>query len=174
MRVEQRGSSSVIGVLLLVAVTVVVAGVLSVYALQLGENVKNPAPQAQFEVETCTMCGSLADPGDTTNFLNITFTHGGSLNADQVDVYLDGAWLFDPSETGENAYNQPANYDGAGTNDLRWSSDEIVAGEQLILEDDADKSATEPVFQDGQVVRVVWTNPESGESYVLVARELRY
>ena len=174
MRVEQRGSSSVIGVLLLVAVTVVVAGVLSVYALQLGENIKNPAPQAQFEVETCTMCGSLADPGDTTNFLNITFTHGDSLNADQVDVYLDGEWLFDPSETGKNAYNQPANYDGAGTNDLRWSSDEIVAGEQLILEDDADKSATEPVFQDGQVVRVVWTNPESGESYVLVARELRY
>ena len=82
MRVQQRGTSSVVGVLLLVAVTVVVAGVLSVFALQLGESVRNPAPQTQFEVETCTMCGSLADPGDTTNFLNITFTHGDPLNAD--------------------------------------------------------------------------------------------
>ena len=176
MGIAQRGTSSVIGVLLLVAVTVVVAGVLSVFALQLGENTTNPAPQAQFEIETCTMCASLADPGsgETTNFLNITFTHGETLDADQVDVYLDGEWLFDPSETGPSAYNQPANYDGAGTNDLRWSSDEIVAGERLILEDDADKSASEPVFQDGQIVRVVWTNPESGEAFVLVERELSY
>ena len=171
-----RGSSSVVGILLLVAVTVVIAGVLSVFALQLGEDVRTPAPQAQFEIDTCTLCASLADPGpdERTNFLNITFTHGEPLDADQVDVYLDGEWLFDPSETGPSAYNQPANYDGAGPNTLRWSSDEIVAGEQLILEDDADKSDTEPVFQDGQVVRVVWTNPDSGEAFVLVEQELSY
>jgi flagellin-like protein len=173
---EQQGASSVIGVLLLVAVTVVVAGVLSVFVLSIGEDANSPAPQAQFEIDTCTMCASLADPGpsETTNFLNITFTHGDTLNAEQVDVYLDGEWLFDPSETGPSAYNQPANYDGAGNNNLRWSSDEILAGEQLILEDDADKSPSEPVFQDGQVVRVVWTNPESGESFILVEQELSY
>lgn len=176
MWVDQRGASSVIGVLLLVAVTLIVATVLSVFALGLGEDVDTPAPQAEFEIDTCTMCASLADPGpsETTNFLNITFTHGDTLDAEQVDVYLDGELLFDPSESGPSAYYQPANYDGAGKNDLRWSSDEIVAGERLILEDDADKSPTEPVFQDGQVVRVVWTNPESGEGYVLVEQELSY
>jgi len=171
----RRGASSVIGTLLLVAVTVIVAAVLSVFALQLGESVQQPAPDAEFTVDTCADCASLADPGSgTTNFLNITFTHGETLDAANVAVYLDGALLFDPSETGPAAYNEPANYDGAGTNDLRWSSDRITAGEQLILEDDADASAAEPVFRDGQVVRVVWTGPESGESYVLIERQLTY
>ena len=179
MWVERRGASSVTGVLLLVAVTVVIGSVLSVFALGIGESTTQPAPQAQFEVETCTDCQSLAladDPSrsGTTNFLNITFTHGESLDAENVAIYLDGALLFDPSESGTAAYRQPANYDGAASNDLRWSSDTIVAGEQLVLEDDADASASEPVFRDGQVVRVVWTNPDSGEAFVLIEQQLSY
>ncbi|MFC7077480.1 type IV pilin N-terminal domain-containing protein [Haloarcula halophila] len=176
---RSRGASSVIGVLLLVGVTVIVAGLLSVFALQIGDSATRSAPTAEFEVDTCTDCGSLAladDPSrsGTTNFLNITFTHGETLDAENVAVYLEGQILFDPSKTGSAAYYQPANYDGAASNDLRWSSDQIAAGEQLILEDDADASATEPVFREGQVVRVVWTQPDTGESYTLVKRTLRY
>ncbi|MFC6976611.1 type IV pilin [Halomicroarcula sp. GCM10025709] len=174
-----RGASSVIGVLLLVGVTVVVAGLLSVLALQIGDSVTRSAPTAEFEIGTCSNCQSLAladDPSrsGTTNFLNVTFTNGETLDAEHVAVYLDGEILFDPSKTGSAAYYQPANYDGAASNDLRWSSDQITAGERLILEDDADASATEPVFRDGQVVRVVWTNPDSGEAYTLVERTLSY
>jgi flagellin-like protein len=179
MSAAERGASSVVGILLLVGVTVVVAGVLSVLALGIGESVTEPAPEAEFEVETCSDCPSFAladDPSrsGTTNFLNVTFTHGETLDAENVAVSLDGEILFDPSETGKAAYNQPANFDGAGTNDLRWSSDRITAGERLVLEDDADAGAGEPVFRNGQVVRVVWTHPDSGETYVLIERQLRY
>ncbi|WP_284010637.1 MULTISPECIES: hypothetical protein [Haloarcula] len=41
-------------------------------------------------------------------------------------------------------------------------------------EDDADAGATEPVFRDGQVVRVVWTQPDTGEATVLVERTFSY
>jgi hypothetical protein len=160
-------------------VTVIVAGLLSVFALQIGDSATRSAPTAEFEIDTCSGCGSLAladDPSrsGTTNFLNITFTQGETLGAENVDVYLDGAILFDPSKTGSDAYYQPANYDGAASNDLRWSSDQISAGERLVLEDDADAGASEPVFRDGQVVRVVWTQPDTGEAYVLVERTLSY
>jgi len=175
MSIRKRGESSVIGTLLLVAVTVIAASVLSVFVLQLGESTQQPAPQAEFTADTCSDCASLADPGSgTTNFLNITFTQGDTLEAENVLVYLDGNVLFDPSKTGAAAYNQPANYDGAGPNDLRWSSDQITAGERLILEDDADADSGKDIFQDGQVVKVVWTNPESDESYVLIEQRLRY
>jgi len=171
---DTRAATSVIGVILLVAITVLLAGVVAVFAFAEGDKVKEPAPETAFDVETCDSCPSLADPGpdSITNFINITYTQGERLQASQVQVKLNGELIFDPSKTGEAAYAEPANYDGAGDNDLRWSSDTLVAGDRLVLEDDADADAGSDEFQSGETLRVVWTSPNSGEAYVLVEVEL--
>jgi FlaG/FlaF family flagellin (archaellin) len=171
---DTRAATSAIGIILLVAITVLLAGVVTVFAFAEGNQVNEPAPEAVFDVETCASCQSLADPGpdSTTNFINITYTQGEHLQASQVQVKLDGELIFDPSKTGRAAYAEPANYDGAGNNDLRWSSDTLVAGEQLVLEDDADADAGSNEFQSGETLHVVWTAPNSGDAYVLVEVEL--
>jgi FlaG/FlaF family flagellin (archaellin) len=171
---ETRAATSAIGVVLLVAITVLLAGIVAVFAFAKGDQVNEPAPEAVFDIETCDSCPSLADPGpdSTTNFINITYTQGERLQASQVQVKLSGELILDPSKTGPAAYAEPANYDGAGDNNLRWSSDTLVAGDRLVLEDDADADAGSDEFQSGETLRVVWTSPDSGEAYVLVEMEL--
>jgi flagellin-like protein len=48
---EDRGVSPVIGVILMVAITVILAAVIGAFVLQLGDNVSNTAPQASIGVE---------------------------------------------------------------------------------------------------------------------------
>lgn len=174
---SDRGASSVVGALLLVAVTVVAGATVAVFALDIAESEQDTAPTGSFEIETCNLCGSLADPesGERTNFINITYTNGETLDAENVRVTLDGTVLFDPSKTGQAAYEEPANYDGAGPNQLRWSTRSIEAGDRLILEDDADDESTPATkFSEGQTIRVVWYSPDSDQTAVLTKRTIEY
>jgi len=88
-----RGVSPVIGVILMVAITVILAAVIGAFVLGLGDQVSNNAPQASFSF----------DFGDS----NVTVTHTGGDNIDNGTVYVtngsDGSELrFDnnPVATG--------------------------------------------------------------------------
>lgn len=48
---EERAVSPVIGVILMVAITVILAAVIGAFVLQLGDNVSNSAPQASIGIE---------------------------------------------------------------------------------------------------------------------------
>jgi FlaG/FlaF family flagellin (archaellin) len=176
---RRRGASSVVGIVLLVGVVVIVGATLSVFALDVTESADASPPQGSFDVETCHLCESLAvanrPGGGTTNFINITYTDGETMAAENVLVTLDGDVIFDPSKTGKAAYTEPANWDGAGTNQLRWSSTSIQAGEVLILEDDAD-GTNDPTdkFADGDTIRVVWQSPDGDTATVLVEHTIQY
>lgn len=174
---DDRAATSVVGTILLVAVVVIVAGVVATTVFSVANEVEDPPPRAAFSIETCHLCSSIADPvpGERTNSVNVTYETGPKIPAERLSVTLDGTVLFDPSETGAAAYTQPANYDGAGPNSLRWSSDEVTAGERVVLEDDADdESDPADRFRPGGTVRVVWTPPDGDRSFVLAESVIRW
>jgi len=63
---EDRGVSPVIGVILMVAITVILAAVIGAFVLGLGDQASNTAPQASFSFDY-----NNSDPG------NVTVTHDG-------------------------------------------------------------------------------------------------
>jgi flagellin-like protein len=72
---DGRAVSPVIGVILMVAITVILAAVIGTFVLGLGDQVSGSAPQAQFTFE---FNGSTA--------LNITHEGGDAIEADTLNV----------------------------------------------------------------------------------------
>jgi flagellin-like protein len=74
---DERAVSPVIGVILMVAITVILAAVIGTFVLGLGDQVSSSAPQASFSV----------DNYDASNDeINISHTGGDTLNAQDVTI----------------------------------------------------------------------------------------
>jgi len=82
---SDRGVSPVIGVILMVAITVILAAVIGAFVLGLGDQVSNNAPQASFSFDF-----------DGTN---VTVTHTGGDNIQNSSVYVTNG-------TGENYFEE--------------------------------------------------------------------
>lgn len=79
---EDRGVSPVIGVILMVAITVILAAVIGAFVLGLGDDLGNSSgPQAQISFQT----------GDSTGQFDIDHRGGDELNFDEIDIVVDGA-----------------------------------------------------------------------------------
>ena len=77
---DDSAVSPVIGVILMVAITVILAAVIATFVLGLGDQVSDTAPQASFDF----------DYNSTGNYMNITHTGGASIPASQLNVSYDG------------------------------------------------------------------------------------
>jgi len=92
---DDRAVSPVIGVILMVAITVILAAVIGTFVLGLGDQLGDTAPQATFTID---------DNG--TDTINITKTGGQSLEAGDLVLSVDGervnsSFPGDTWETGE-------------------------------------------------------------------------
>lgn len=154
---------------MVVSITVILAAVVGGFVFIEGRQQTASPPTAVFDIRTCEDCPSVAasDPGARTNIVNVTFESGNTIPAGRLSIQVDDTTVFDPTKTGGAAYTEPANYESAGANDLRWSSDTVAAGERLVLEDDADGDPPAQEFHDGDVVKIVWDPPNGEESFVL-------
>jgi flagellin-like protein len=132
---DDEGVSPVIGVILMVAITVILAAVIGTFVLGLGEGVSSTAPSASFDFEyksgegssaTCTGLGS-------TDAVDISHASGDEIPADQVTI-SDGSaspsWndCADPDVTDISA-GSTANV-GIDSNDevrVLWSNDDDSA-----------------------------------------------
>ena len=134
---EDRAVSPVIGVILMVAITVILAAVIGTFVLGLGDQVSDNAPQASFSFDF--------DDGNSDGF--------GGAGDDVVNVTHEG---------GETIENSTLSVKGDGTNDLsyvtgdsNWGDDDVVsAGERISFEN----------VDAGETIRVVWTNPSGGST----------
>ena len=77
---DDRGVSPVIGVILMVAITVILAAVIGAFVLELGSSVATEQPQASFDFEF--------------NGSNVTVTHQGGSEIDNssISVVLDESY----------------------------------------------------------------------------------
>ena len=85
--------SPVIGVILMVAITVILAAVIATFVLGLGDNLSNTAPQANFEFDY-----------DSAGDVTITHTGGDAIENARLSVTADGSSVTttstDPVEAG--------------------------------------------------------------------------
>jgi flagellin-like protein len=87
---EDRAVSPVIGVILMVAITVILAAVIGTFVLGLGDQVSESAPQASFSFDF----DSSAD--------NVTITHEGGDSLERTSISVNGSETTVTAETDQD------------------------------------------------------------------------
>lgn len=147
-RIENDAVSPVIGVILMVAITVIIAGVAGVFALGIGVVDVDPGPQTQFEFgyDESVTSGTFDADGcadgsftDSNGELEIRHRSGESIEADNLMIY--------------GAQPSPPRFHECSS---------LSAGDDVTVEDTAYVEAS-----DDDVVRLVWENEGGNTSYTL-------
>lgn len=138
--------SPVIGVILMVAITVILAAVIGTFVLGLGDQVSNTSPTASFSFDfdnsnTNTDSFDTSSGGD--GMLTITHDGGDSLVADNIDI--KGS-----SPSGGNVASD------TGTDPQYAASDELTAGDSIKVR-----------AANSDTVRVTWSSPNGGDTATL-------
>jgi len=142
---DDRAVSPVIGVILMVAITVILAAVIGTFVLGLGDQVQSTTPQASFGFDT----GS----ANTSGAYNVTVTHetGDSIQATDLNVSVNGStstW--------------------AGSGDVSAGSTFEIGNANVSSTPDLETWAAS-----GDTVRVIYNNPNSDSSSTLAKRTLQ-
>jgi flagellin-like protein len=132
--------SPVIGVILMVAITVILAAVIGTFVLGLGDRVTEASPTASVTFDQVGEAGT-----DAT--VKVSHDGGDSLKVSQIDITATDS---DGNSVGPSSGTPVEDWD---TN----TDDEITAGESNTLE--ADESG----FDADDTVKVIWTS-DGGES----------
>lgn len=107
---DERGVSPVIGVILMVAITVILSAVVATFVLGLGEQVSDTAPSVSFDYER--------NGGDVT----VTHQTGEELDAENVNVEVvdnnDGDASVDSQFSGDVTAGSSAEVSGVDNGDV--------------------------------------------------------
>jgi len=142
---EDRGVSPVIGVILMVAITVILAAVIGAFVLGLGDQASSSAPQASFDYNF-----------NGEDSVNITHGGGDSIDNSTIDVTIGNEDILDSGDDVADTDEY--------TVDRNWP-ESISTGNSL---DISVEGATPS--QNGDTVRVIWNNPSGGSSNTLSER----
>ncbi|SHH02854.1 type IV pilin [Halobaculum gomorrense] len=125
---EDRAVSPVIGVILMVAITVILAAVIGSFVLGLGNSLQSTAPTANFQFEYETVAGN--------NTVTATHTGGDSIPESQLNLTAGTntteSWSDDPVTAGVSAQ---VNYSTGDTVRVIWSSEDGGTTQTLAAEE---------------------------------------
>ncbi|MDV7351296.1 type IV pilin N-terminal domain-containing protein [Halorubrum distributum] len=98
---DDRAVSPVIGVILMVAITVILAAVIGTFVLGLGDQLGDTAPQASFSVDetTATEVTIVKTGGETLDTNDLTLSVNGNRIADSTASFSGNDWESGGSET---------------------------------------------------------------------------
>jgi len=136
---DDRGVSPVIGVILMVAITVILAAVIGTFVLGLGDSLEQ-APQSQLDAEA-------VDPGSGYQ-LDISHNGGDTISQSELRIVIDGdegtysadsvgsndftvgdTLTIVPGDVTDDAGSNPSDFDGFGETDVQLihsPSDSII------------------------------------------------
>jgi len=102
---DDTGVSPVIGVILMVAVTVIIAAVIGSTALGLGDSVSETAPQAVFEIEQTET--DVKSNGEIYTFKSVDITHegGDAVDPENVKIAVDGEIAHSYTKIDQGVYD---------------------------------------------------------------------
>ena len=153
--------SPVIGVILMVAITVILAAVIGTFVLGLGEQVQSTSPQASFSFEYTQDFAA----GSNNDNLEITHDSGDKVDGSNMELAQTGAIVEDGDSRDATTLSDPSGFFGAS---------EYGAGDQETLDEtDVDQDPDGDTAGDGQLdlsgatVRVVWQSPDGENSATL-------
>ena len=139
---EDRGVSPVIGVILMVAITVILAAVIGAFVLGLGDQASESAPQASFDYNF-----------NSNDSVNVTHGGGDDIDRSNIDLTIGDDTILESGEDQTNDDYTVSNWD-----------DPITTGNTIdIAVDDADDPT-------GETVRIIWSSPGGGSSNTLSDR----
>ena len=188
---DSRGVTSVLGTVLMVGVTVLLAAAVGGATLVVADKVQNPPPAVTIEtdqrvgtvVETNDFNGT--DPSAQAN-RSVTFAHigGASVDPDRLSVTVNGypAYdVFDPANPGyATVARAPARSTFSAGTRLRVvvygyvnntkSPPTLFNNPSTLKTDVTDQRQSQRAneLRPGDTVRLVWTSPSGLNSYVLV------
>ena len=142
--------SPVIGVILMVAITVILAAVIGTFVLGLGDQVQSTSPQASF---------SFQYNSGTNSSLNVTHDGGDAIEANLLNASVSGAQVGGSAATFGSASTD------ASDGDL-FDSGTVTAGTSDNI-DTKDFDGTGDTDLSGASVRVVWTSSSGDNSATL-------
>jgi len=178
---EDRAVSPVIGVILMVAITVILAAVIGAFVIGIGDD-QEQVPQASWDFSQDTV--DFDDGEDTTSEEVVEVTHNSGATIDESNIAItvngDQAYGIDDDDEvtlpwegdGEiSAGNSAAIAFGSDTEDDYEGEDVTYADPYDIDEGSID--ADEDPLESGDTIRVVWTSDSGGDSSVLQTYEVR-
>ena len=114
---DDSAVSPVIGVILMVAITVILAAVIGAFVLNLGQGIQQTAPQASFGFDY-----NASDPDDDIGNVTITHESGDSIDANRVNVtgFQDGV-----AEPWSDSGTVSAGSSETFANDADWDGETI-------------------------------------------------
>jgi flagellin-like protein len=142
---EERAVSPVIGVILMVAITVILAAVIASFVLGLGSG-QEVAPTSTFDFDY-----------DSDND-ELTITHTGGDNIKHTELYVRGSNLGDSGQWSSSALCSSSNCASASID----GTDAVTSGDSITVPATTTSS---------YVVRVVWQSTEGDSSSELATEE---
>jgi flagellin-like protein len=152
--------SPVIGVILMVAITVILAAVIGTFVLGLGEQVQSTSPQASFSFDYTQDFAQ----GSSNDNLEITHDSGDKVDGSNLELAQTGAIVEDTDTRDTTSLSNPSGFFGAS---------EYGAGDQETLDETDVDQDPESDTNDGQLdlsgatVRVVWQSSDGETSDTL-------
>jgi flagellin-like protein len=151
---SERAVSPVIGVILMVAITVILAAVIGTFVLGLGDQVQQTSPNAQWDWDQ-----------NSTDALEVT--HEGGDDVAPTTLEVTGSPIADGGADSNNGQVCTAAL-GAGSGN-NWTSDPVAAGTSCLAVNGTG-GATSSTAASG-TYRLIWTAEGGGSSSTLSTYE---
>jgi flagellin-like protein len=152
---DDEAVSPVIGVILMVAITVILAAVIGTFVLGLGDQVQDTSPSASFTFDYT------ADDGSSEGEIDIIHESGDSIKTQTLFIRTDTDFVG----SGVSPATQSASFDEF---DAFNSGNDVTAGDTLTIKED---DSTGSSAFDSATVRVVFETEEGGSSSTLAKFE---
>lgn len=170
---EDRAVSPVIGVILMVAITVILAAVIASFVLGLGDSVSGQAPQAQLSFS------STQDYQDTTggstdeNGIKVTHDGGDQLTRKEIQINVGGTDVLSTDGTVDTSSNSDCIGNGGNTSSPGTT---VSAGDSWVIVENQDESgcSSGDLISSGDTVRVIWESPDSDSTATIAEGEVSY
>jgi flagellin-like protein len=178
---DDRAVSPVIGVILMVAITVILAAVIGTFVLGLGDQVQNDTPRASFGFSQ----GADSPNANVDDITEVTVTHesGDTVSESNVDVTVDGNPAvgvdYANANTTTGLWNGSADVNAGSSVTVRavytGSNLDADLGKEVNYTASGDIDQNSGLFETlsgGETVRVVYDNPDSDKTATLAKYEV--
>ena len=155
---DDEAVSPVIGVILMVAITVILAAVIGTFVLGLGDQVQSTSPNANFNFDINQGATNGWDTTDTDEQVSITHDGGQTVTAANMKTIVGGTEI-------STTATDNLRYSASG-----WSATtDVNAGDSVTIVEDV---ATSTGFESGDEVAVIWTSDDGSQSSTLAKTTL--
>lgn len=133
---DEEGVSSVLGVVLMVAVTIVLAAIIGTYVLGIGGDLTDSSPSASFEIS------SSENNGNAT----VAIIHGGGDNVDAESLEVT---------IGDHTVYNDGPVNSADITVSGWTGRQVTTTDRLDIE------SNNSAIESGDLILVVWSGEDS-------------